>query len=176
MSRSEFLVINVGLRVRIRLPPAKSPLRTMQVWSGLARWLLGREPSGAGCRRSALRPRHDRRCLKREPELCTRSSSSASSADPDRHRCGFGVFAIMPFRDPIDKRSSARLFRWGSFRQGSSECWERAARSVLVVSRARHARGVRGAARREADFGSTPWRIAQRLRLWRVACIDVVAG
>src|ERR1700730_9381948 len=49
-SRSEFLVINVGLRVRIRLPPAKSPLRTMQVWSGLARWLLGREPSGAGCR------------------------------------------------------------------------------------------------------------------------------
>src|SRR2546423_6988680 len=30
---------------------------------------------------------------------------------PDRHRCGYGVFAIMPFRDPIDKRSSARLFR-----------------------------------------------------------------
>ena len=51
-----------GPIVRIHLPPAKSPLRTMQVWSGLARWLLGREPSGAGCRRSALRPRHDRRC------------------------------------------------------------------------------------------------------------------
>jgi hypothetical protein len=34
-----------------------------------------------------------------------------SRRDPDRHRCGFGVFAIMPFRDPIDKRSSARLFR-----------------------------------------------------------------
>src|SRR2546423_15268803 len=29
----------------------------------------------------------------------------------DRHRCGYGVFAIMPLRDPIDKRSSARLFR-----------------------------------------------------------------
>jgi hypothetical protein len=48
--------------VRIHLPPAKSPLRTMRVWSRLARWLFGREPSGAGCPRSALRPRHDRRC------------------------------------------------------------------------------------------------------------------
>ena len=24
-----------------------------------------------------------------------------SRGDPDRHRCGFGVFAIMPFRHPI---------------------------------------------------------------------------
>jgi diaminohydroxyphosphoribosylaminopyrimidine deaminase/5-amino-6-(5-phosphoribosylamino)uracil reductase len=37
--------------------------------------------------------------------------SRRNRGDPNRHRCGFGVFAIMPFRDPIDKRSSARLFR-----------------------------------------------------------------
>src|SRR5689334_12124333 len=70
-----------------------------------------------------------------------------------------------------------QTFPRSRLRQGSSECRERAARSVLVDSRARHARGIRGAARREADFGSTPsWRLAQCLRWWQVACIDVVAG
>ena len=33
-----------------------------------------------------------------------------SRGDPHRHPYRFGVFAIMPFRDPIEKRSSARLF------------------------------------------------------------------
>src|SRR5580704_4368286 len=48
------------------------------------------------------------RCAIAPPLLIGRSEASALR---DRHRCGFGVFAIMPFRDPIDKRSSARLFR-----------------------------------------------------------------
>ena len=35
------------------------------------------------------------------------SFSAFARGYPDRHRCGFGVFAIMPFRDPNDKRSGA---------------------------------------------------------------------
>ena len=78
-----------------------------------------------------------------------------------------------PYRKPVVGQTFPRS---GSLRQGSSGCWERAARSVLVVSRARHARSIRGAARHEASLDSTSWRLAQCLRWWRVACIDVVAG
>ena len=105
------------------------------------------------------------------------ANSRRSRGDPDRHRCGFGVSCDHALPGPNRQAVVRQTFpRSGLFRQGSGECWERAARSVLVVSRARHARGVRGAARREADFGSTPWRLAQCLRWWRVACIDAVAG
>jgi len=62
------------------------------------------------CPRTGFLWRTQCRLIPSEPRASMQARPTEPQ-DPYRHRYGFGVFAIMAFRDPIEKRSSASLFQ-----------------------------------------------------------------